>query len=121
MYNHRVELEHSHFVLTQLHSSVTLDAGGRQSFSCACWNPHNDCTQLLTGVDNAIKAWDLCMQTSEAQCIFLFLNTTHYLQCTNIFLCARRLASYIRTLIKHALSFKHSNRTINFEICDNFN
>ena len=51
---------YSHFVLTQLHSSVALAASGRQSFSCACWNPHNnDCTQLLTGVDNAIKAWDL--------------------------------------------------------------
>lgn len=43
----------------KLHSSVSLDASGRQSFSCACWNPHSDCTQLLTGVDNSIKTWDL--------------------------------------------------------------
>jgi len=43
----------------KLSSSIVFEAKGKPKFTCAQWNPHHNCTQVVTANDTSIRGWDL--------------------------------------------------------------
>lgn len=44
----------------KVQTRINLDSKGRShGYSCACWNPHHNHTQLLMSHDASLCSWDI--------------------------------------------------------------
>ncbi|XP_041359477.1 EARP and GARP complex-interacting protein 1-like [Gigantopelta aegis] len=45
--------------MAKLSSSTPLEGRGQPKLTCGRWNPHHNCSQIVTANDTAIRGWDM--------------------------------------------------------------